>query len=171
MRAKRVVTVPLQPYFGFHWQVRFQGSNASGGRLVLLPSAFWAHGASKMASFALYFAVFQSLGPYDQKAADVWQKFVWDFQAFSQTFLELRFSLGNEEKDGKNLNSQTWPGTPRCPSPRHARPPDRRACFRQTRVAQAVLLPGALFHAGTFAFPPRAPRSHMCPLPHLGFSY
>ena len=38
---------------------------------------------------------------------------VWDFQAFSQTFLELRFSLGNEGEDGKNMNSQTWPGTPR----------------------------------------------------------
>ena len=59
-----------------------------------------------------------------QKAADVWKKDVWDFQAFSQTFLEVRFSLGNEGKDGKNLNSQTWPGTPRRPSPRHPRPPD-----------------------------------------------
>ena len=38
---------------------------------------------------------------------------------FSQTFLKLRFSLGNEGKDGKNLNSQTWPGSPRRPSPRH----------------------------------------------------
>ena len=59
-----------------------------------------------------------------QKAADVWKKDVWEFQAFSQTFLELRFSLGNEGKDRKNLNSQTWPGTPRRPSPRHPRPPD-----------------------------------------------
>ena len=31
-------------------------------------------------------------------------------------------SLGNEGKDSKNLNSQTWPGTPRRPSPRHPRP-------------------------------------------------
>ena len=30
-------------------QVGFRGSNASGGRIVLLPGAFWAHGASKMA--------------------------------------------------------------------------------------------------------------------------
>ena len=30
-------------------QVGFQGSNASGGRIVLLPAAFWAHCASKMA--------------------------------------------------------------------------------------------------------------------------
>ena len=59
-----------------------------------------------------------------QKAADVWKKDVWDFQAFSQTSLELRFALGYEGKDGKNLNSQTWPGTPRRPSPRHPRPPD-----------------------------------------------
>ena len=44
-----------------------------------------------------------------QKAADVWKKDAWDFQAFSQTFLELRFSLGHERKDDKNLNSQTWP--------------------------------------------------------------
>ena len=59
---------------------------------------------------------------YGQKAADVWKKDVWEFQAFSQTIFELRFSLGNEGKDGKNLNSQTWPGTPRRPSPRHPRP-------------------------------------------------
>ena len=66
-----------------------------------------------------------------QKAADVWKKDVWDFQAFSQTSLELRFSLGNEGKDGKNLNSQTWPGTPRRPSPRHPRPPELLLkCFR-----------------------------------------
>ena len=38
--------------------------------------------------------------------------------------LELRFSLGNEGNDDKNLNSQTWPGTPRRPSPRHPRPPE-----------------------------------------------
>ena len=31
-------------------QVGFRGGNASGGRLVLLPGAFWAHGASKMAT-------------------------------------------------------------------------------------------------------------------------
>ena len=30
--------------------------------------------------------------------------------------------LGNEGKDGKNRNSQTWPGTPRRPSSRHPRP-------------------------------------------------
>ena len=28
-------------------QVGFRGSNASGGRIVLLPGTFWAHGASK----------------------------------------------------------------------------------------------------------------------------
>ena len=38
----------------------------------------------------------------------VWKKDVWDFQVSSQTFLEVRFSLGYEGKDGKNLNSQTW---------------------------------------------------------------
>ena len=45
-----------------------------------------------------------------------------------------------------------------------------RACFRQARVAQAVLPPGAFFHAGAFALPPRVPKSHMCPHPHLGLS-
>ena len=62
--------------------------------------------------------------PQYQKAADVCKKEVWDFQVFTQTFFELRLSLGNEGKDGKNLNSQTWPGSPRRPSPRHPRPPD-----------------------------------------------
>ena len=57
------------------------------------------------------------LRSFAEKAADVWKKDVWDFQAFSQTFLELRSCLGNEGKDGKNLNSQTWPGTPRHPRP------------------------------------------------------
>ena len=42
-----------------------------------------------------------------QKGADVWKKDVWDFQVFFQTFLELRFSLGNKGKDRK----KTW--TPR----------------------------------------------------------
>ena len=62
--------------------------------------------------------------PFVPKAADVWKTDVWDFQAFSQTFLRLRFFLGNKGKDSKNLNSQTWPGTPRRPSPRHPRPSD-----------------------------------------------
>ena len=75
--------------------------------------------------------IFDVLGPAQnlskfvfQKAADVWKKDVWEFQAFSQTFLGLRFFLGNEGKNGKNLNSQNWPGTPRRPSPRHPRPPE-----------------------------------------------
>ena len=46
----------------------------------------------------------------------------------------------------------------------------RRACFREARVARPVLPPGALFHAVAFALLPCAPKSHMCPLPHLGFS-
>ena len=46
----------------------------------------------------------------------------------------------------------------------------RRACFRQARVARAMLPPGALFRAGAFALPPCAPKSHMHPLPHLGVS-
>ena len=63
---------------------------------------------------------------HSPKATDVWKKGVWNFQALSQTFFELRFSLGNEGKDGKNLSSQTWPGSPRRPSPRDPRPPDAR---------------------------------------------
>ena len=65
-------------------------------------------------------------GKIAQKAADVWKTDVWDFQAFSQTFFELRFSLGNKGKTSKNLNSQTWLGTPRRPSPRHPRPSEFR---------------------------------------------
>ena len=30
---------------------------------------------------------------------------------------ELRFSLGNEGEEGKNLSSQTWPGSPRRSPP------------------------------------------------------
>ena len=44
-----------------------------------------------------------------QKPADVWKKDVWDFERLSQKFLELRYSLGNKGKDGKNLSSQSWP--------------------------------------------------------------
>ena len=45
----------------------FRGSNASGG-IVLLPSAFWAHGASKMATLGaslllcIFAVLLQSLG-------------------------------------------------------------------------------------------------------------
>ena len=46
----------------------------------------------------------------------------------------------------------------------------RRACFREACVAQPVLPPGALFHTVAFALLHCAPKSHMCPLPHLGFS-
>ena len=47
-------------------------------------------------------------------------------QAFSQTFIEPRFYLGNEGKGGKNLSSQTWPGSSRRrrSSPRYPRPPE-----------------------------------------------
>ena len=48
-----------------HSQVGFRGSNASGGRIVLLPEAFWAHSASKMAILGaslLLSTVFQNLG-------------------------------------------------------------------------------------------------------------
>ena len=58
--------------------------------------------------------------------------------ASSQTFLELRFPLGNLGKDGKNLISQTWPGTPRRPSPRHPRPPDPET-IRANQVIHANL--------------------------------
>ena len=35
---------------------------------------------------------------------------------FPRHFLNSEFSLGNGGKDGTNLNSHTWPGTPRRPS-------------------------------------------------------
>ena len=44
----------------------------------------------------------------------------------------------------------------------------RRACFRQARVAQAVLLPGALFHAGAFMLPPWRPQIPHVPAPTFG---
>ena len=37
-------------------------------------------------------------------------------------------------------------------------------------VAQAVLLPDAWSLAETFALPLCTPKSHLCPLPHLGLS-
>ena len=45
----------------------FRGSNASGGRIVLLPSAFWAHGASKMATLgaSLLLCVSQCFRAYE----------------------------------------------------------------------------------------------------------
>ena len=43
----------------------------------------------------------------------------------------------------------------------------RRPCFRQTLVAQAVLLPSDLFHAETFAFPP-CPQVPLVPTPTFG---
>ena len=42
----------------------------------------------------------------------------------------------------------------------------RRACFRQARVAQAMLPPGALFHASAFALPPCVPK-FTCPHSHI----
>ena len=75
-------------------QVGFQGSIASGGRIVLLPGAFWR-------------TCFQNA----------------HFGRISSTL-----------------------------------------CFTVFRSL------GALLHAGAFALPPRAPKSHICPLPHLGLS-
>ena len=46
----------------------------------------------------------------------------------------------------------------------------RRACFRQARGTRAVLPTSELFCAGAFALPPCAPKSHTCPLPHVGVS-
>ena len=45
-------------------QVGFRGSNAFGGRIVLLSGAFWAHGASKMATLgaSLLLCILQSFG-------------------------------------------------------------------------------------------------------------
>ena len=94
-----------------HSQVGFRGSNASGGRIVLLPAAFWAHVLPKWPLWAhLFYSVFYSVS-----------------------------ELG-------------------------------RACFRQAHVARAVLPPNKMFRARAFALPPCAPKSHMCPVPHLGAS-
>ena len=84
------------------------GSNASAGRMALLPGALWAHDASKMAILGA-----------------------------SRLLCLLQL---------------------------------RRACFRQARVAQAVLLPGTLFRVGAFALPPFASnltcaRSHIWGFP------
>ena len=46
----------------------------------------------------------------------------------------------------------------------------KRACFRQARVARAVLPPGALFRALAFCASSMCPKSHLRPLPHFGFS-
>ena len=46
----------------------------------------------------------------------------------------------------------------------------RTSCASARSIAQAVLPPGALFHAEAFALPPCAPKSHLCPLPHLRFA-
>ena len=46
----------------------------------------------------------------------------WGFWRSSEF---MQFSLGNEGKDGRNLSSQTWLGSPRRPSPRHPRPLER----------------------------------------------
>ena len=52
----------MRPWKWDDSQVGFRGSNASGGRIVLLPSAFWAHDASKMAISAhLFYSVFYSV--------------------------------------------------------------------------------------------------------------
>ena len=93
-----------------------------------------------------------------RKAADVRKKDVWDFQAFSQTLLELRFSFGNEGKDGKNLNSQTWPETPKLPSPRHPRPPDMGS---RNIKSHCFLLPGQ--HCREDFMEERSVQGNICP--------
>ena len=49
----------------------------------------------------------------------------WDFQTFSQTICERRFSPGNKGKEGRNLSSQTWPENPNRSPPRHPQPHDK----------------------------------------------
>ena len=46
----------------------------------------------------------------------VWKKDVWDLPALFQTIVELRFSLGNEEKDSENLTADlAWIGSRKRP--------------------------------------------------------
>ena len=85
----------------------FRGGNATGGRIVLLPSACWAHGA---------FKIMANLGA-----------------ARLLRFLKV--------------------------------PELRRACFHQARVAQAVPLPGALFHTRNLALHLCAPQIPLVPAP------
>ena len=47
------------------------------------------------------------LTPWFLQATDVWMKDVWDFQALSQTSVELRSSLGNL-KGGKDPHPQEF---------------------------------------------------------------
>ena len=90
-------------------QVGFRGSNAPGGRIVLLPGAFWARGASKMATLSASMVLYL-------------------LQCF-------------RAEEGMLL-----PGA--C-----------RMCFRQAHC----------FMQGPLRFLPVLPKSHMSPLPHLGF--
>ena len=57
---------PARPEKWNDSQVGFHGSNASGGRIVLLPGAFWVHGASKMATFKLSASLLLCLLQYFQ---------------------------------------------------------------------------------------------------------
>ena len=66
----------------------------------------------------------------------------------------MRFSLVNEGSNGKNVNSQTWPGTPRRPSPRHPRPPEffsqAYACLSHRMLCCSLVDLVALIVCGLF---------------------
>ena len=84
-----------------------------------------------------------------------------NLQAFSQTFLEVQFSLGNEGKDGRNLSSQTWPGSPRRPSSRHPRPIFHVGSHQFRGIAPGVAPRIVVFVQGTEKYlppPPPPPR-------------
>ena len=67
-----------------------------------------------------------------------------------------QFSLGNEGKEGQSLSSQTWPGSPRRPSPRYPRPPDSSLEF-PSRVQPGLPKP---YSSRYLSFPEFSPPQH-----------
>ena len=159
---------------------------------MLLPSACWAHSASKMATFRerkmrTNFFCTNSLntpkGPgHPSKIPGTSQIPLFEtqgrqsFEGEHEVFDHHPFPwktptpLGGLRNQKVNLcslfsclNFGLVFSTSLCTL--HSVSELRRACFRQVRVTQAALPPRALFHTEAFALPPRAPSSH---IPHLG---
>ena len=61
----------------------------------------------------------------------------------------LNSDFPQERKDGKNLNSQTWPGSPRRPSSRHPRPSKGSAVSQDHFSPQPPSLPILLPEPGS----------------------
>ena len=152
-------------------QVGFRGSNASFGRIVLLPGAFGAHGASKIATLGaplpLCTLIFHSLV--------FWFSLVFSNQGNSLVFrVFLCFSrvVPGVERGKKSLvfwvvflgfylNTEEWKV-----GVFYSISELRRACSRQARVARAVLPTGALFRARGLCASP-CPTSPTCARSHI----